>query len=613
MTDRRNQGLGNLPEGLSESMTDFLGQVRRMLLDIAGGRLPIGSVQGGTGSGGGSSGSGTGGGGGGGGGGGSTTPDLTPPPTPSGVVVGAGIDFVSIKTDPPIFTQGHGYGRTIVYGAKYTGTGPLPTFSSAVRVHEFVGQVGDFSSEPATEWHIWCTWLTNDGVESVSPDGGTNGRTATTGQDVSNLLTALTGAITQSQLFSSLSTRIDLIDGSSGTAGTVNYRIATSAASLTSAFTTGDATTYANAQTYVATYAYSKSTVDGAFTSQFSALTANYAAADATVYSNAQAYVGTYAYSKATVDGAFASQTTTITAAYTAADATISAAVSTEASARATETGALFAQYTVKIDLAGFVTGYGLASTAVNGTPTSAFAVRANQFYIAPPVNFSQEATPTGTSVGQLWFKPSTTTTKTWDGSAWQPFSMPLPFIVQTTPTTINGVLIPAGVYMDAAYIYDLTASVARLGNLWVTNAMVASLSASKIVAGAVAVGEYIQSSNYVSGSAGWRIHGDGSGEFSNVTIRGATYTGTIYAGSGTIGGVTINSTNLRSTGYVADTSGFSIDNAAGSIEVNNLRVRGTLDIKSASSGARVEQTASYIKVFDASNVKRIQIGDLSA
>lgn len=108
-------------------------------------------------------------------------PDLTAPPTPSGVSVTAGLNTIFITTDPPVFTQGHGYARTIVYGAKYPGTGPLPTFASAVVIHEFQGSVGSFSSDLGTQWHVWLKWLTIDGVESVSPEGGTNGRQATTG------------------------------------------------------------------------------------------------------------------------------------------------------------------------------------------------------------------------------------------------------------------------------------------------------------------------------------------------------------------------------------------------------------------------------------------------
>ena len=135
-------------------------------------------------------------------------PDLTPPPTPSGVVVTAGLAAIYIETDDPTFTQGHGYARTRVYGAKYPGTGPLPTFGSAVLVHEFIGEIGSFPSDLGTQWHIWVKWLTEDDVESSIPSGGTNGHVATTGKignaDLGPLIVEAgnlaSGAVTASKL-----------------------------------------------------------------------------------------------------------------------------------------------------------------------------------------------------------------------------------------------------------------------------------------------------------------------------------------------------------------------------------------------------------------------------
>src|SRR5581483_4595595 len=37
-----------------------------------------------------------------------------------------------------------------------------------------------------------------------------------------------------------------------------------------------------------------------------------------------------------------------------------------------------------------------------------------------------------------------------------------------------------------------------------------------------------VASPNYVAGSTGWAIRGDGSAEFSNVVVRGSTFSGTI-------------------------------------------------------------------------------------
>lgn len=175
----RIKDVPSVPSGLDRGLRDILQSlrenVRAMRGFTKGGVSAIGSGGGGgvIGTGGGVTGPG--------GGGTSTGPDMTAPPMPSGVSVSSSFTTVFIETDPASFTQGHGYGRTIVYGAKYPGTGPLPTFSDAVVVHEFVGEVGSFSTELGTQWHVWVAWRSIDGVNSV-PEGGTNGHQTTTGK-----------------------------------------------------------------------------------------------------------------------------------------------------------------------------------------------------------------------------------------------------------------------------------------------------------------------------------------------------------------------------------------------------------------------------------------------
>jgi hypothetical protein len=99
----------------------------------------------------------------------------------------------------------------------------------------------------------------------------------------------------------------------------------------------------------------------------------------------------------------------------------------------------------------------------------------------------------------------------------------------------------------------------------------IAELSAGKLTAGAIAVGEYIESAGYDPGVDGWRINGSGDAEFNDVVLRG-----TLYASGGLIGGITIGSTNIRSgqtafhtgTGFWLGIDGstpkFSIGNPSG-------------------------------------------------
>ena len=96
----------------------------------------------------------------------------------------------------------------------------------------------------------------------------------------------------------------------------------------------------------------------------------------------------------------------------------------------------LNAQYTVKVQTGGIVAGIGLASS--NGV--SDFAVRADKFYIAPP---------TGTNKGVL------------------------PFVVKTTPTVVDGVTVPAGTYINNAFIANGSIDIAKINK-----ASIGSLSA---------------------------------------------------------------------------------------------------------------------------------------
>ncbi|MDD3965340.1 MAG: hypothetical protein PHD99_04830 [Candidatus Moranbacteria bacterium] len=209
----------------------------------------------------------------------------------------------------------------------------------------------------------------------------------------------------------------------------------------------------------------------------------------------------------------------------------VSAAVQTEATTRVTETGSLFAQYTVKLDVNGKVSGYGLASTGPTGTG-STFEVRADKFVIAAP---------TGSAAGYV------------------------PFSVLATEQIIGGVTFPAGVYAQRAFIQDAQITNAKIANLAVDDAKISALSAAKITAGAIGVGSYIQSTNFTAGSAGWKINADGTAELANAVVRGS-----VYANAGYIGGITIASNAVRAGQTAFDTGiGFFLG-AGGTFSLGN-------------------------------------------
>lgn len=151
-------------------------------------------------------------------------------------------------------------------------------------------------------------------------------------------------------------------------------------------------------------------------------------------------------------------------------------------------------KYSVKVDNNGYVSGFGLISTANNGTPTSSFQILADKFVIAPTA-----AAPSGSS----------------------------PFFVLTSRQTVNGVSLPAGTYLNSLFV----------GNATITNAMIGSLAADKLTVPGTAsiwdaiittgkitnlyIGDTIQSSDWNGSSLGWQINKAGGCVFNNVKVRG--------------------------------------------------------------------------------------------
>ena len=167
----------------------------------------------------------------------------------------------------------------------------------------------------------------------------------------------------------------------------------------------------------------------------------------------------------------------------------ITAAVLVETQARALADGTIEAKNTVKVDVAGHVSGYGLIASNNTGTPTSEFGIRADSFFLAPPAVNSATA-PTDPDLlfeGFVWVDTSDSAnpvTKYYDGANWSTTPQNLPFIVRTTPTVINGEYVGTGVYIDNAQIANGTITNAKIGNAAIDDAKIANLSAGKITTG---------------------------------------------------------------------------------------------------------------------------------
>jgi predicted phage tail protein/Fe2+ transport system protein FeoA len=152
------------------------------------------------------------------------------------------------------------------------------------------------------------------------------------------------------------------------------------------------------------------------------------------------------------------------------------AAIEEEKTVRANVDGQLLAQYTLKLDVGGRISGFGLASSATQ----SEFAINADKFWIAPP---------TGTSRGKS------------------------PFMVLTSPQTINGTVVPAGTYMTAAFIHEGAIDLAKINTATIINLSALSADLGSVTAGSININN--------------KFMVDRNG---NMTAVGGTFSGTIAA-----------------------------------------------------------------------------------
>jgi hypothetical protein len=243
------------------------------------------------------------------------------------------------------------------------------------------------------------------------------------------------------------------------------------------------------------------------------------------------------------------------------------------------------AKYTVKIDNAGHLSGYGLISSANTATPTAEFGVRADNFWMAPPAVAQATAPTTGLYVGYTWVDTSVSpnVTKYYTGSTWSTTPQTLPFIVRTTPTTINGVAVPAGVYITDTFIQNGTITNAKIGDAAIDNAKIvdAAIVEATIADAAITnakIAGVIQSNDYAAGSAGWKIDKSGQAEFNNSIFRGEVSIG---------GGTTIIRQNEEGLGEIY-VSGLGGPTGSDYVYITN----GVLEYKKYISGSHVEYKA---------------------
>lgn len=243
--------------------------------------------------------------------------------------------------------------------------------------------------------------------------------------------------------------------------------------------------------------------------------------------------------------------------------------------------GHVGSQYTVRSALTSngttVVGGFGLVGTSnENAPPTFDFGVLANKFFIAAPATHNLPS--------QVPFTVITTTTSDGDGGT-----------------------IPPGVYIDGAYIKGGSISGAAITGGTITGTKLIDVSANKLTAGALKVGEYIQSAasyDYGSGLEPiWKIDGSGNAKLNNATMRG-----TVFASAGQIGGITIASNAVRAGQTAFDTGNGFYLGADGKFSLGNGTQRLTwngsaLTIKGNLDGATGTFSGLYTGTLNASQI----------
>lgn len=385
--------------------------------------------------------------GGGGGGGGPDFSDLTPPPAPTGLTAVGGIVTLQLAWDAPIYTQGRGNGQTNIYGAVWEEGTSKPTLGDprTKRIDSAMEAttLHSYPTQPATRWVVWIKFQTRNGVEgppSASAD-------VITGQDVSSLLEILTGQIRDSELFSALGDRIDLIDAPDTVAGSVAARIkaeadARAAALIAEAEDRTDAIAAEAAARALAIGAEAaaragdilqeqeerataisnlqaalSADIDGALAavdSTATTLRSEFAAADAATLATANSFT----YSRATIDAADAATLSTLRTEYQDADdTTLSAAQSYVQAYGYSFAGANTAIADAVSTVSARLNDGGDVYASILSTQTKVDAKSAN---------FTQPTAPTNPSNGvalrlnDLWIDTASgNKLKRWNGTAW--------------------------------------------------------------------------------------------------------------------------------------------------------------------------------------------------
>lgn len=179
-------------------------------------------------------------------------------------------------------------------------------------------------------------------------------------------------------------------------------------------------------------------------------------------------------------------------------------------------------------------------------------------------------------------------------------FAVPTRYLLADGTTWVE-----AGLYVRDAFIANGTITRAKIGTAAIDSAKIAdaAVGTAKIATAAITSAK-IANANIKT------AHIENAA-ITNALIQDAAITSAKIEDASITTAKIANA--IMSTNYIYGTTGWRIDKS-GTMEMNNGAFRGTLEVKSAASGARMEIKNNTIKVFDGiSPYPRVQIGDLAA
>ena len=170
-------------------------------------------------------------------------------------------------------------------------------------------------------------------------------------------------------------------------------------------------------------------------------------------------------------------------------------------------------------------------------------------------------------------------------------------------PTVIGGVTIPTGTYMKDALIYNGSIVAAKIGTAAVETAKIkdAAISSAKVASAAITSAKIDDAAITTAKIDNAAIT---TAKIANLAVTNA------HILDASITNAKIQD-SIQSDNFNSGVAGWRVSKAYG-LEVNNNGVfRGKLDVGSATSGARLEINNTRIMVYDSAGVLRVTLGNL--